>query len=255
MGGHRYASRPGPKPRKNAMKTLTAGAVSFIANDDLQPPASLPSCPAWLSPAAKTEFYRMLLEFKTVDGWVTRADRTVLASYCQHYASWKDAAQHVAIDGAVIQALNVHGLDIGTKVNPWQTVAAQESALCVKFANMLGLSPGARSTLHVTPKRAGLDPLMPPAPHRPDQFTPPKSKPPHMRVEHKKSRTKQPDPPDPIVEIQPDQVVEVQPDPVEQDPVVRQDINPVVPVTNAESSPTETRQSPPLHWSDKAGKA
>lgn len=216
MGGHRYASRPGPKPKKNAMQTRPVGAPSFFyANEDLEPPASLPSCPAWLSPAAKTEFYRMLLEFKTVEGWVTRADRTVLASYCQHYASWKDAAQHVAIEGAVIQALNVHGLDIGTKVNPWQTVAAQESALCVKFANMLGLSPGARSTLHVEPKRVGLDFLRPPASHRPDPLTAPKSTPPpHMSVERKKSETKQLDLPDPVIEVQP------QPDPVEPDPVV-----------------------------------
>lgn len=218
MGGKRYGSRPGPKPRKNAMKTLTTGAVSFLANEDLQPPASLPSCPNRLSPGAKVEFRRMLTEFKTVEGWVTRADRAVLGFYCQHYANSLEAEEHVAVEGAVIQALDRHGNPAGTRVNPWALYAQKESELCGRFANMLGLSPGARSTLHVTPKHVGPDLLTPPKSHRPDPLMPPKST--HMSVERKKSRTKQPDPPDPIVEIQPVQVVEVQPDPVSQDPVV-----------------------------------
>jgi len=185
MGGHRYASRPGPKPKKNAIQTRPAGAPTFfLANEDLQPPAGLPSCPNWLSAGAKTEFRRILIEFKTAEGWVTRADRSVLASYCQHYANWKEAEQHVCVDGAVVQAFNVHGLPIGTKVNPWQTVAALESGLTLKAGNMLGLSPGARSTLHVTPKRVGRDPLMPPP------FTPPKSTPPHMSVERSRKAGK-----------------------------------------------------------------
>lgn len=182
MGGHRYASRPGPKPKKT-LEHLAAGAVGFMANENLQPSAGLPSCPNWLSAGAKTEFRRILTEFKTAEGWVTRADRSVLSSYCQHWANWKEAERHVCVEGAVIQALNVHGLDIGTKVNPWQTVAAQESALTLKAGNMLGLSPGARSTLHVEPKRVGR--LMPP------EFTPPKSlPPPRMSVERLKKEGK-----------------------------------------------------------------
>lgn len=218
--GMRFGSTPGPKPKKNALKTLATGA-RLVANDEVQPKAGVPSCPNWLSQAGKTEWRRILLEFATVPGWITLADRSVLASYCQHGANWRNAEEHVAVEGAVIDACDKHGNVIGTKANPFVAIAQKESELMTKAGDRLGLSPGARSTLHVIPKQQGssADPLMPP------RATPP----PHISVEHKKARTIQPDPPDPIVEVPPEPEVEVQPDPV-----------PDVPVANAVPDPTGT---------------
>jgi hypothetical protein len=68
-------------------------------------------------------------------------------------------------------------------------IAQKESELTLKAGNMLGLSPGARSTLHVTPKRLGPDLLTPPPSRPPNMLQPPKSTPPRMSVEQVRKGT------------------------------------------------------------------
>jgi P27 family predicted phage terminase small subunit len=169
--GRRFGPKPGPKPKRNALKALTAGRVP--EKDTAQPKAGVPSCPRWLPQGARTEWRRIVAEFATVPGWLTLADRSVLAAYCVHYSNWRDAEERVIIEGAVVDACDKHGAVVGTRANPWVAIAQKECELMTKAGDRLGLSPGARSTLHV---------LVPQKPVR-DLLQPPSRNPPLMSVE------------------------------------------------------------------------
>lgn len=104
-----------------------------------KPRPGRPTCPAWLEPAAKSEWRRIVPELSRL-GLLTRVDRACLAGYCQAWAEFKAATQTITAEGRVCKN------EISGVVKTHPAVLAQRSAWAaiLQFSSRFGLDPSGR---------------------------------------------------------------------------------------------------------------
>lgn len=103
-----------------------------------------PICPSHITCEAKLEWDRITNELNDM-GLLSKADRTVIALYCQAWQRWKKSELMICEMGEVIPAPK-------TKTpmrNPWLTVANKAHEQCHKMLVELGLTPSARSKIKI----------------------------------------------------------------------------------------------------------
>ena len=83
----------GRRPKATALKLLD-GTLDRRSTRELLPPRTRPSCPAHLTPTAKTEWKRLATVLHEL-GLLTQIDRTMLAAYCQAYGRWVEAERRL----------------------------------------------------------------------------------------------------------------------------------------------------------------
>lgn len=103
--------------------------------------AALPRCPPHLSPVAQKEWRRLATPLHEA-GLLTLADRAALAAYCQAYARWVEAEEHLARTPTLIKAPSGY-----VQQSPWLTVANKQLELMGRYMAELGLTPSARTRL------------------------------------------------------------------------------------------------------------
>lgn len=114
-----------------------------------QPKTGAPTCPSWLSPRAKTE-WRWIAPKLAEQRIITAIDRTLLAQYCESFASWQQAEKEIRKDGAVVPT--------GTgsvKASPWVHIRSQALAQMHRCLGELGMTPSSRSRLIQMPRAPG----------------------------------------------------------------------------------------------------
>lgn len=91
--------------------------------------------PDWLSAPAAAEWRRM------VDaGVIVQAQQaSVMASYCQHYARWRQAEEELERNGCEIVIRDDKGVVKGVIVSPWFAVSNRSFDRMLKAAGVLGL--------------------------------------------------------------------------------------------------------------------
>jgi len=119
--------------RKSASTKLPARPEANAA------PELLLECPPELSPAAKKEWDRLLLELPRAVK-LKNLDRTVLAVHCESIAMWQDAIANIQKYGAVMKSPNGYPVQ-----SPYVAIANQQVAQIIKTATELGLSPASRT--------------------------------------------------------------------------------------------------------------
>ena len=75
-------------------------------------------------------------------GVLTEIDRSAFAAYCQSYARWKEAQEHIDSEGATYETEN--GMQ---RPNPWVAICNTEQRLMMQAASEFGLTPSARSRI------------------------------------------------------------------------------------------------------------
>ena len=86
----------GRKPKPTAVKKLEGNPGKRKLNTkEPNPGKGMPDCPAWLLPEAKTEWIRLSEKLNQM-GVLTEIDRSAFAAYCQSYARWKEAQEHMS---------------------------------------------------------------------------------------------------------------------------------------------------------------
>ena len=105
--------------------------------------AALPRCPAHLSDTARREWRRLATPLHEA-GILTLADRAVLAAYCQAYARWVEAEEHLAKTPALLKTASGY-----VQQSPWLSIANKQMELMGRYMTELGLTPAARSRLAV----------------------------------------------------------------------------------------------------------
>lgn len=103
--------------------------------------AALPRCPAHLSDAARRE-WRRLAPVLHGAGILTVADRAVLAAYCQAYARWVEAEEHLAKTPALLKTPSGY-----VQQSPWLSIANKQMEIMGRYMTELGLTPVARTRL------------------------------------------------------------------------------------------------------------
>ena len=75
-------------------------------------------------------------------GVLTEVDRAVFAAYCQSYARWKEAQEHIDSEGSTFET------DKGyQQQTPWVGIANTNQKLMMQAASEIGLTPSARSKI------------------------------------------------------------------------------------------------------------
>ncbi len=93
----------GRKPKPTAVKKLEGNPGKRKLNTKEPVPAKgMPDCPEWLLPEAKKEWER-LADLMNQMGILTEVDMAAFAAYCQSYARWKEAQEHIDSEGSTFE--------------------------------------------------------------------------------------------------------------------------------------------------------
>lgn len=134
----------GRKPKPTALKLIEGNPGKRPINgSEPKPPASVPTCPAHLSPSAKAEWKRLARMLNEI-GLLTQIDRAVLAAYCQAYGRWVEAERKLAETPPILKTPAGY-----VQISPWITISNKQVELMTRLMGELGLSPTARARLSV----------------------------------------------------------------------------------------------------------
>lgn len=134
----------GRKPKPTALKRLEGNPGKRpIRGDEPQPPRSQPTCPAHLSPTAKSEWKRLAQSLNKM-GVLTQVDRAVFSAYCQAYGRWVEAERKLAETPTLLKTPAGY-----VQPSPWLAIANKQLELMAKFMAELGLTPSSRSRLAI----------------------------------------------------------------------------------------------------------
>ena len=132
----------GRKPKPTAVKKLEGNPGKRKLNKNEPVPAKgMPECPQWLLAEAKKERER-LADLMNQMGVLTEVDMAAFAAYCQSYARWKEAQEHINSEGATYETEN--GMQ---RPNPYVAICNTEQRLMMSAASEFGLTPSARSRI------------------------------------------------------------------------------------------------------------
>ena len=105
------------------------------------PAKGMPECPQWLLAEAKKEWER-LADLMNQMGVLTEVDMAAFAAYCQSYARWKEAQEHITSEGSTFET------DKGyQQQTPWVGIANTNQKLMLQAASEFGLTPSSRSRI------------------------------------------------------------------------------------------------------------
>jgi P27 family predicted phage terminase small subunit len=134
----------GRKPKPTRLKLVEGNPGRRPINgQEPKPPGGLPSCPAHLSPTAKTEWKRLARSLNRI-GMLTEIDRAAMAAYCQAYGRWVEAERRLAETPVLLKTPAGY-----VQQSPWLTVSNKQLELMARFMAELGLTPSSRSRLAI----------------------------------------------------------------------------------------------------------
>ena len=138
-GGMTMAGR---KPKPTAIKKLEGNHGKRKLNMKEPIPAKgMHECPQWLLAEAKKEWER-LADLMNQMGVLTEVDMAAFAAYCQSYARWKEAQEHITSEGSTFET------DKGyQQQTPWVGIANTNQKLMLQAASEFGLTPSSRSRI------------------------------------------------------------------------------------------------------------
>ena len=139
-----------PKPTRLRVLEGNPGRRPLPANEP-QPTRRAPPMPEHLGAEARGEWKRVAPKLAEL-GVLTEVDRTTLAAYCQAWDRLVKAERELAKNGMVTARKDGYLL-----VSPWVTIANQASKEMRAYAVEFGLTPAARSRLHIKPPEDDAD--------------------------------------------------------------------------------------------------
>ena len=127
----------GRKPKPTAIKKLEGNPGKRKLNTKEPIPAKgMPECPDWLLLEAKKEWER-LCDLMNQMGVLTEVDMAAFAAYCQSYARWKEAQEHIDSEGSTFET------DKGyQQQTPWVGIANTNQKLMLQAASELVVQRG-----------------------------------------------------------------------------------------------------------------
>ena len=132
---------PGRKPKPTALKVLEGNpGKRKLPENEPDPGRKMPSCPSWLLPEAKAEWKRLAKTLNQM-GVLSEADRAAFAAYCQSWARWKEAQEHIDLEGSTFMGEN------GPRKSPWVAIANEAQAKMMSAASEFGMTPSSRTKI------------------------------------------------------------------------------------------------------------
>ncbi len=134
--------RRGPPPKPARVKLLEGNPGKRpLKGDGPKPQPVRPTCPDWLTDAAKAEWRRLAPELQKL-GLLTLLDRAAFAGYCQSYGHWLEAETVLRKQGRLYVTPSGR-----VRERPEVEIARKSLQLMRAFAVEFGLSPTARGRM------------------------------------------------------------------------------------------------------------
>ena len=138
----------GPSPTPTPIKLIQGtyrpdrdSGADFAFSD------KLPTCPRFLSKAARDEWRRVARELHSV-GLLKTVDRAALAAYCDSFGRWVDIVEQ--LDQVMKSGELVLVTSKGYRYqNPLFSMAASAKAEMIRMGALFGLNPSARTRIHL----------------------------------------------------------------------------------------------------------
>ncbi|MEW2631798.1 phage terminase small subunit P27 family [Streptomyces sp. NPDC048389] len=142
----------GPAPKPTALRVLHGDRKDRINTAEPQPAELDVEPPAWLSEQA-LEVWHALADDLIAKGVLTAWDTEAYANWCDAVARRRDAAQHVADEGAVVEhpVYNKNGDLTGHRLgkNAWLLALDAADAQVQRYGARFGLTPSDRAQLKI----------------------------------------------------------------------------------------------------------
>jgi len=140
--------RRGTKPKPTAIK-IADGTYRKDRHGDpeteAKPPPGLPQKPYWMTEQS-AEVWDQVFPILDGMGVLTTADGNTLARYCNTFVRWFRANKFLQENGERFET------EHGPKSAPEVAIERNTSAELLKMEREFGMTPSARTGLHVTPK-------------------------------------------------------------------------------------------------------
>ena len=114
---------------------------------EVKPGTDQVEAPDFLCEFGRKEFYRLHKELLELN-LLTNIDTNQLALYCDAFARYVEAAQHINTHGLVIEHTNKFGATNLT-TNPYVRVATKYMELIKKYCADFGFTPSARASMAI----------------------------------------------------------------------------------------------------------
>lgn len=138
----------GRKPKPTALKVLAGNPGKRPLNRaEPKPTLAMPECPEELSPAAKTEWARMVQELAPLK-MLTALDRAALAAYCEAYALWLEAIAAIRKYGTMVKSPSGYPMQ-----SPYVAIANRQAEIMMRIAGEFGFTPASRSRIAIPTER------------------------------------------------------------------------------------------------------
>ncbi len=153
-------AKRGRKPKPTALKKLEGNPGKRPLNElEPMPSITMLRCPNWLEPEARKE-WRRLAPVLINAGILTAADAVTFAGYCQAYARWREAEEHVTKLGMIYKDKTTEKV----YPNPYIAIARAAFTEVKSMAAEFGLTPATRTAivanaLSIAKDKKSLDPM------------------------------------------------------------------------------------------------
>ncbi|MFJ3705042.1 MULTISPECIES: phage terminase small subunit P27 family [unclassified Streptomyces] len=142
----------GQAPKPTALRVLHGDRKDRINTNEPMPAELAIEPPDWLSEAA-AEVWDQLADDLVAKGVLTAWDTEAYANWCDAVTRRRDAAEHVAQEGAVVElpVFNKNGDLTGHRhgKNPWLLALDAADAQVQRYGARFGLTPSDRSQLNI----------------------------------------------------------------------------------------------------------
>ncbi|MEV7282863.1 phage terminase small subunit P27 family [Streptomyces sp. NPDC093111] len=144
--------RRGPAPKPTVLRVLHGDRADRINTEEPRPAEGDIVPPAWLR-ADGVEVWDTLADQLIVTGVLTPWDVEAFANWCDAVARRREAAEHVAAEGAVVEhpVFNKNGDISGHRMgkNAWLMALDTADAQVQRYGARFGLTPSDRAQLHI----------------------------------------------------------------------------------------------------------
>ena len=93
-------------------------------------------------PTAMKKEWERLAKLMNQMGVLTEVDMAAFAAYCQSYARWKEAQEHITSGGSTFETYKGY-----QQQTPWVGIANTNQKLMLQAASEFGLTPSSRSRI------------------------------------------------------------------------------------------------------------
>ena len=125
----------GPQPKPTAIREIEGRYLDPAKRNEMRPEGK-PVCPRWLPKEGKAEWRR--ITHSMPPDMLTKVNQSMLATWCNTWALYQQAAQHIAENGPTFEG------QMGEQQTPWVAVHNAQAKILLQMSGRFGFSPSDR---------------------------------------------------------------------------------------------------------------